>query len=128
MGSVVFLALALGMHRLWAVRRECLEHAADHALEARMLNGPENIKYWEQRLADASYPEKPPSRLPRWIPLKIAYHARMRLKWERGARYPWLPVEPDPPFQVDSPPPKRTNPHGNPAPNRHVLVQSRGAF
>lgn len=27
----------------------------------------------------------------------IAYHAAMARKYRRAARYPWLPVEPDPP-------------------------------
>ena len=26
-----------------------------------------------------------------------AYHRELRIKYERAARYPWLPVEPDPP-------------------------------
>jgi hypothetical protein len=26
-----------------------------------------------------------------------AYHHELRIKYERAARYPWLPVEPDPP-------------------------------
>jgi hypothetical protein len=25
------------------------------------------------------------------------FHVKLRLKYERAARYPWLPVEPDPP-------------------------------
>jgi hypothetical protein len=25
------------------------------------------------------------------------YHRKLRIKYERAARYPWLPVEPDPP-------------------------------
>jgi hypothetical protein len=29
---------------------------------------------------------------------RIPYHARQRQKYERAARYPWLPVEPDPPM------------------------------
>jgi hypothetical protein len=33
---------------------------------------------------------KPPDRL-------AIYHHRMQHKWRRAARYPWLPVEPDPP-------------------------------
>ena len=28
---------------------------------------------------------------------QVAYFARMKRKYERAARYPWLPVEPDPP-------------------------------
>jgi hypothetical protein len=26
-----------------------------------------------------------------------AFHRRLRIKYERAARYPWLPVDPDPP-------------------------------
>jgi hypothetical protein len=32
-----------------------------------------------------------------------AYHRALRLKYEQAARYPWFPVEPDPP--VPDPPP-----------------------
>jgi hypothetical protein len=32
-----------------------------------------------------------------------AYHRNLRIKYERAARYPWLPVEPDAP--VPDPPP-----------------------
>jgi hypothetical protein len=32
-----------------------------------------------------------------------AFHRALRAKYERAARYPWLPVEPDPP--VPDPPP-----------------------
>jgi hypothetical protein len=28
---------------------------------------------------------------------KIAWHGEMQAKYERAARYPWLPVSPDPP-------------------------------
>jgi hypothetical protein len=31
------------------------------------------------------------------LPGKRAYHAAMARKYRRAARYPWLPVEPDPP-------------------------------
>jgi hypothetical protein len=30
-------------------------------------------------------------------PGHVDYHARLARKYERAARYPWLPVEPDPP-------------------------------
>lgn len=30
-------------------------------------------------------------------PTRAAYHARMKQKWEWGARHPWLPVARDPP-------------------------------
>ena len=59
------------------------------------------IHYRERALS----PDKPADRSAigrlaercRW---EAAYHDRMRQKWERAARYPWLPVAPD------SPPPK----------------------
>ncbi len=28
---------------------------------------------------------------------RLEWHESMRLKYERSARYPWLPVDPDPP-------------------------------
>jgi hypothetical protein len=28
---------------------------------------------------------------------RAAYHARLRVKYERVARYPWVPIDPDPP-------------------------------
>ena len=31
------------------------------------------------------------------LPGKIAYHAAMAAKYQHAVRYPWLPVEPDPP-------------------------------
>jgi hypothetical protein len=31
------------------------------------------------------------------VPAKADYHHAMKWKYERAARYPWLPVEPDPP-------------------------------
>ena len=35
-----------------------------------------------------------PSAVPRQ---RAIYHAALRRKYERAARYPWLPVPPDPP-------------------------------
>jgi hypothetical protein len=32
-----------------------------------------------------------------WGEVLAAYHAAMSRKYERAARYPWLPVAPDPP-------------------------------
>jgi hypothetical protein len=35
------------------------------------------------------------SAIPDWE--RLAYHNRLKEKYERAARYPWLPVGPDPP-------------------------------
>jgi hypothetical protein len=32
-----------------------------------------------------------------YLPSRLAYYSRMRAKYEHAARYPWLPVAPDPP-------------------------------
>ncbi len=32
-----------------------------------------------------------------YIPRRLIYHGMMESKYERAARYPWLPVAPDPP-------------------------------
>jgi hypothetical protein len=31
------------------------------------------------------------------LPIYYSYHRDLAAKYERAARYPWLPVEPDPP-------------------------------
>ncbi len=100
MVAVAFVALAFGLFRLSALRRVYLQKAANHAsFRAYLLNSPESITHWEDRWTNqregrpASYPwpAGPP-----FVPAMAKYHDDMRLKWERAARYPWLPVTPDP--------------------------------
>lgn len=38
-----------------------------------------------------------PDTMPGGVRAQSVFHAAMRVKYERAARYPWLPVEPDPP-------------------------------
>lgn len=33
----------------------------------------------------------------RAIAERVGYHGRLKVKYEQAARFPWLPVEPDPP-------------------------------
>jgi hypothetical protein len=61
-----------------AKRHEISEKAAD-ALAHRFLSNPESAHL-----------------IPAYLILRD-YHAALRSKWEHAARYPWLPVEPDPP-------------------------------
>ncbi len=98
---VAVVALAFGIVRLWALRQLYLQKAAEHAgFRAYVLNSPDSIRHWEFRWTDqrmgqpASYPwpAGPP-----FVPAITKYHDDMRIKYERAARYPWLPVEPDPP-------------------------------
>ena len=37
---------------------------------------------------------------------RAAHHARLRVKYERVARYPWLPIDPDPPSPDGVTPPE----------------------
>ena len=61
------------------------------------------FRSWEQNLASAmeSLPSSPRDPfLLRWerVRLHAAYHKELKNKYEHAARYPWLPVEPDPPM------------------------------
>ncbi len=78
-----------------------LEKAADHAgFRALVLRSPETIAYWESRWTaqreglPAKYPW--PSGTP-FVPAMARYYDAMRIKYEQAARYPWLPIAPDPP-------------------------------
>jgi hypothetical protein len=52
-----------------------------------LLRSIQRCQDWEARLAVA---------VSRWR-IKRDYYAALRIKYERAARYPWLPVAPDPP-------------------------------
>jgi hypothetical protein len=102
--AVAIVAIMLGMvrmtARLWSDHLLYAERAEYHARFRRhVLQSPESILYWEQRWSGqregkkASYPwpDGPP-----FVPAIMEYHDRMRAKWERASRLPWLPIEPDP--------------------------------
>jgi hypothetical protein len=98
--AAAVVALAFGIIRHWAARRLYLEKAAQHAgFRALVLRSPDTIAYWESRWTDQReglparypWPDGPP-----FVPAMAKYHDAMRIKYERAARYPWLPVEPDP--------------------------------
>jgi hypothetical protein len=97
---VAAVALALGTFRLCQLRQRYLEKAANHAsFRAYVLNSPESIQHWEYRWTDnrQGHPAKYPWPAgPPFVPAMTDFHDEMRLKWERAARMPWLPVEPDP--------------------------------
>jgi hypothetical protein len=101
MVAMAVAALTFAILRFWAVRQLYLEKAGHHAgFRALVLRSPETIAYWESRWT--SQREGMPARYP-WpggppfVPAMAKYHDAMRIKYERAARYPWLPIEPDPP-------------------------------
>ena len=64
-----------------------------------MLNSGDSIRYWEYRWTDQRQgrsAEYPWPAGPPFVPAVTKYHDDMRIKYERAARHPWLPVAPDP--------------------------------
>jgi hypothetical protein len=101
MAAVAVVGLAFGIFRLWTLRQLYLEKAANHAgFRAYVLMSKDSIMHWENRWTDqrTGKPAKYPWPAgPPFVPAITKYHDDMRLKYERAARYPWLPVAPDPP-------------------------------
>ena len=85
MVAVAVFGFFLGM----VVRRQrFLGIAAWHRSEVNQLDGG-------GRMDILPWPESARSV---WIPSpKHAWHGTMQAKYERAARYPWLPIESDPP-------------------------------
>jgi hypothetical protein len=95
------LAVLFGAERMWLIRGRHLERVALHdrgllALgmwRTRMTwrvaraTDPAERWQWAENLTNFEEQNRP------WI----AYHERMKAKYLRAARYPWLSVEPDPP-------------------------------
>ena len=101
MVAVAVVALAFAIVHLWSLRQLYLKMAAQHGgISALRDRTPEDIAFWEARLT--AQHEGLPASDP-WpgghplVPSMARYHEAMRLKYERAARYPWLPVAPDPP-------------------------------
>jgi hypothetical protein len=100
MVAVAILGFALGVAELWRRSRLYTERASDHAgRRSNILQSPGSIAYWESRWQAQRegrsgaypWPDGPP-----FVPAIADYHDQMWAKWERAARLPWLPVEPDP--------------------------------
>jgi hypothetical protein len=123
---VTALVLAGGIwgRKMAVYRLKAQSHAADELSEGlalRLLQGPppdirrltndlasqpgsrDLLVEWNGQPLDievspiANYPSVGVRREADACAERIAYHSRMRRKYERAARFPWLPVEPDPP-------------------------------
>src|SRR4051812_39209108 len=75
-------------------RVEYRTRAEDHADLAR--NYAELVASYSTPVARRGGCVWPPRTLAE-VRLSAAYHARLKTKYERAARFPWLPVAPDPP-------------------------------
>ena len=73
------------------------EQAAFHALREGIFRRQADL---ERRARLSSLPVDLCGQQARYIaliPTFVEYHAELRRKYEYAARYPWLPIEPDPP-------------------------------
>jgi hypothetical protein len=84
--------------RLWNRRQTYLGFAEKYGYWETRLNGVvalrQEITYYSIRLPRG--PEPSAERLAR-MKAEAAYFGRLRAKYEHAARFPWLPVAPDPP-------------------------------
>jgi hypothetical protein len=93
---VAVLSLSLGSAVLWRRREHYLRLADAHALTEMVLRVDSSMARGNAmggpgaRLLDLSDSIKASQK-------QADYHGRLRRKYERAARYPWLPVAPDPP-------------------------------
>jgi len=77
--AVVVVAIVLEVARLMWLSAEYRLRALEHATIRLDMKLPMDAKTLN------------------WVQRFHAYHQAMREKWERAARFPWLPVAPDPP-------------------------------
>jgi hypothetical protein len=98
--AVALSAVVFEGVRLWQRSQDYLWRAVCHeGSRTMLLSSPEQTAYWEERLTSQWYGRTPPPPWPAgppFVPAMADYHARMRDKWARAARLPWLSVEPDP--------------------------------
>jgi hypothetical protein len=94
--AVAVAALLLGGDVLWRKRAGYLARAnveAASEMQSRAL-----IKVYESAIETSAAPSVADG-YRHWVEVhreEADYHGRLRRKYERAARYPWLPVEPDP--------------------------------
>jgi hypothetical protein len=84
---------SIGLHR----RQERFDHlASQHELELDLAT-PTALGAVFRRIQEGDFTEADSASMLAALRRKRAYHAAMRDKYRRAARYPWLPVVPDPP-------------------------------
>jgi hypothetical protein len=99
MAAVAVVGVAMGGERMRSRRVFFLQRAKFYAgwewrtkrsleVATGTFKGPINLcgQQWANLLEKAPH-----------YPRKIDYYTRMRVKYERAARYPWLRIPPDPP-------------------------------
>jgi hypothetical protein len=93
MVAVAVVALVLGAVQLKRRRDDLLSGAQSHAQVEQKWRQWEAL---ERRALQAGEVDANPS-LAAWVARRISYHRTMARKYRHAARFPWLPVGPDPP-------------------------------
>ena len=83
-------SLSYGL-RLWILNRTYRLRAESHVARKTEARGREA---WAAKMAKSGYLSAPRASVEA---SKVEYHDNMAIKYDHAARYPWLPVEPDPP-------------------------------
>jgi hypothetical protein len=110
MVAVAIVALLMGAGRLlwlrWTFQVAALAHAANENL-ARVLQEMVEDEGKDERELEIAFGMSPAPEPEAVVKKRAAdaamnrktaeYHAALKRKCERAARYPWLPVQPDPP-------------------------------
>jgi hypothetical protein len=102
MVAVAVVAILFGsmieLPRLWNLRQQYLAIAEKYGYWETRLNGAvglrQEITYYSMSLPRGPEPSR--ARLAR-MRAEASHFGRLRAKYDRAARYPWLRVEPDPP-------------------------------
>jgi hypothetical protein len=95
--AAVLFGGVLEVPRLWNLRQQYIGFAEKYGYWETRVNGAvrirQEITYYSTRLPRG--PEPSPARLA-MMKTEASYYSRLRAKYERAARYPWLATEPDP--------------------------------
>jgi hypothetical protein len=101
MALIAFVALAVWGWQMWELREKYRSHAARHehgylvsAIIGRDLR--RNLEDKRRNLEDKGSDFPTDRAIIEMYDRRASYHHQLKLKYERAARYPWLPVEPDP--------------------------------
>jgi hypothetical protein len=97
MVAVAIVGFLLGAAAMWRIAASRGASAAYHAREAEFSR--RSLKdYRDGRVTlRGTLTDREAARIARRLERIAPYHDVLARKYERAARYPWLPVEPDPP-------------------------------
>ena len=94
MAAVAAVAFAIAAGQMW---RRSIQYVGRAARYAKMERYVRECAAIESKINPTDRPPRCRPANRGGLPVMIAHFADLRRKYEHAARYPWLPVEPDPP-------------------------------